>query len=604
MKYLLSAVLLLFTQTACAADVNTQDKNTTYNVSFDNAAHHEAKISVTYTNVTADVLEARMSRSSPGRYALHEFAKNVYNVSAVDSKGNALTVTRPDPYQWNISGHDGKVTITYTLFANRGGGTYSQVDRTHAHLNIPATFMWAKGREQDAIRVNFTPFDDSWKVATQLVTTDEKYSFTAPNLYYFMDSPTELSNHMVRSWDVDGQTIKLAVHHAGTKAEMDTYAEMAKKVVLAQKDVYGELAKFDHGEYVFIACYLPQVSGDGMEHRNSTILTSTTSFEKGNFGQIGTLSHEFFHHWNVERIRPKELEPFDFTGANMTSNLWFAEGFTSYYGPLTNRRAGITSVDNYVSSLSGFVNYVLNVTGRLYKSPADSSKMATFTDAGTSIDKNNFGNIFFSYYPYGQARALALDLAIRAKYKDKTLDGYMQAMWTTFGKPEKPYTSDDLRTTLGTYLGDSAFADDFFARYINGKEDPDYAALMAPAGLVVSRPKADEPYVGNVNVKFTDGVGKVTSTAKFATPIYDAGLESGDTIVSLGDKAITSRDDWTAAIASFKVGDTTTISYTSLGIPVIANITFAGNPSYTVTKLSDEDMTDAQKAFLKAWIGE
>jgi len=604
MKYLLSAAILLLTQTACAATDDTNDGNTTYNVSFDGAAHHEATISVTYTDITSDVLEARMSRSSPGRYALHEFAKNVYNVKAVDSTGKELTVTRPDPYQWNISGHDGKVTITYTLFANRAGGTYSQVDRTHAHLNIPATFMWAKGREEDAIRVNFTPFDDSWKVATQLVTTDEKYSFTAPNLYYFMDSPTELSNHMVRAWDVDGQTIKLAVHHAGSEAEMDKYADMAKKVVLAQKDVYGELAKFDYGEYVFISCYLPQVNGDGMEHRNSTILTNTSSFAKSNFSQIGTLSHEFFHHWNVERIRPQELEPFDFTGANMTSNLWFAEGFTSYYGPLTNRRAGLTSVDQYVNSLSGFVNYVMNVTGRLYKSPADSSKMASFTDAGTSIDKTNFSNIFFSYYPYGQARALALDLAIRSNYEGKTLDGYMQAMWTTFGKTEKPYTSDDLRITLGKYLDDSAFADDFFAKYITGTEDPDYAALMAPAGLVVSSPKADEAWVGNVNIKYTDGVGTVASTAKFATPSYDAGLEIGDVVVSLGGKDITSRDDWAAAIASFNVGDTTTISYISLGIPVTSDITMAANPSLKVTKLDDDEMSDAQKAFLKAWIGE
>ena len=112
---------------------------TKYEISFENAVHHEADISVTYTNLENKVLEVRMSRTSPGRYALHEFAKNVYGVKATDSEGNELEVTRPNPHQWNVSGHDGTVKFEYTLFANRGDGTYSQVDETHAHLNIPAT---------------------------------------------------------------------------------------------------------------------------------------------------------------------------------------------------------------------------------------------------------------------------------------------------------------------------------------------------------------------------------------------------------------------------------------------------------------------------------
>ena len=117
------------------------DGETQYQVSFDNAVHHEARISATFSGIENQILEVQMSRSSPGRYALHEFAKNVYNVSAVNSVGQPLTVTRPNPYQWHIGGHDGEVTVTYTLFGDRADGTYSQIDRTHAHLNMPATFM-------------------------------------------------------------------------------------------------------------------------------------------------------------------------------------------------------------------------------------------------------------------------------------------------------------------------------------------------------------------------------------------------------------------------------------------------------------------------------
>ncbi len=300
----------------------------TYKISFENAVHHEANISAHFPNITADTLEVRMSRTSPGRYALHEFAKNVYDFKATDGKGKQLTVTRPDPYQWLISGHNGEVHISYTLFANRGDGTYSQIDETHAHLNIPATFMYAPSLSERKIEVTYNSREDlNWKIATQLPLL-ENTTYTAPNLQYFMDSPTEISNFGLREFKVDNQTIQLALHHNGTNEELNTYFEKVKKVVLAEKEVFGELPQFDYGKYVFLACYIPNASGDGMEHRNSTILTSTRSLANGGLERnIGTVSHEFFHAWNVERIRPKSLEPFDFENANMSGVLMVCRRF-------------------------------------------------------------------------------------------------------------------------------------------------------------------------------------------------------------------------------------------------------------------------------------
>ena len=163
-----------------------------YAIAFPNAAHHEAEVAVTFRAVPPGALQLRMSRSSPGRYALHEFAKNVYALKAVDSKGRALTVTRPNPHQWDVRGHDGTVKVTYTLFGDRGDGTYAGIDRSMAHLNIPATFAWARGLESRPIRVTFHRPDSSWTVATQLFPTKDSSTFTAPHLQYFMDSPTHL----------------------------------------------------------------------------------------------------------------------------------------------------------------------------------------------------------------------------------------------------------------------------------------------------------------------------------------------------------------------------------------------------------------------------
>jgi predicted metalloprotease with PDZ domain len=605
MKTVLPLLLALLVTTSLQAFANS---DTLYQVSFENAVHHEARISVTFTNIESQVLTVQMSRTSPGRYALHEFAKNVYNVTAVNSVGQPLTIVRPNPYQWTITDHDGEVTVTYTLFGDRADGTYSQIDRTHAHLNIPATFMWAIGHEQRPIKVEFEPFNYKWKVATQLQKTSDKYTFTAPNLAYFMDSPTELSNHQVKSWTVRSSgkdyKINLAVHHNGINEDLVEFARQAKAVVAEHINIFGELPAFDYGEYTFIACYLPHVNGDGMEHRNSTILTNTKSLDEGDFSQIGTLSHEFFHIWNVERIRPKALEPFNFSAANMTTNLWFAEGFTSYYDKLMIRRAQESTVDEYLKIVSAIVNQVDQAPGSQFFTPEGASMLATFTDAGTSIDKTNFSNIFFSYYSYGRAMALALDLSIRQQFPEQSLDGFMKKMWTDFGKPEIPYTRDDLRTTLATLLNNEAFAKQFFDQHIYGQIKPDYAPLLKNAGLKIVKTNEDEAFLGKVKFYFNGEAAIISKPIKVGSPLYNAGIERGDQIIKLGRRTIRSKSKWTSALEQFEPGDTTTISYLQRGEKLTTQITFIENPKLKVKQIADEELTEAQKIFLQAWIGK
>jgi predicted metalloprotease with PDZ domain len=600
----LLALTIAFSSHSLAAE----DDFTKYEVTFENAVHHEARISATFTAIETQVLTVQMSRTSPGRYALHEFAKNVYNVSAVNSVGKPLKVTRPNPYQWTIGDHDGEVTVNYTLFGDRADGTYSQIDRTHAHLNIPATFMWATGHEERAIKVEFEPFNYKWKVATQLQKTADKYTFTAPNLAYFMDSPTELSEHQVKSWTVRSNgkdyQINLAVHHDGIEEDLVEFARQAKAVVAQQIKVFGELPAFDYGEYTFIACYLPHASRDGMEHRNSTILTNANSLDEGEFAQIGTLSHEFFHAWNVERIRPKALEPFNFSAANMTTNLWFAEGFTSYYDKLSIRRAQESSIDKYLDVISATVNQVEQVPGRQFFSPEGASMLATFTDAGTSIDKTNFSNIFFSYYSYGSAMALALDLSIRSQFPEKSLDDYMKKMWIDFGKQNIPYTREDLRNTLASLVNNEAFANQFFDQHIYGKVKPDYKSLLSQAGLEVVSANAEEAFLGKVKLYFRGEAAIISQPIKVGSPLYNAGLERGDQILKLGRRTIRSKIKWQNALEQFKPGESTKIEYLQRGEKVSKNITFIANPELKVKKIKDEELSDTQIEFLRTWLGE
>ncbi|HEU5051417.1 MAG TPA: hypothetical protein VFU00_13890 [Gemmatimonadales bacterium] len=555
-RFPLAAVLLAaaFPSAGLAQSGDT----TRYEIAFPNAVHHEAEVRVEFRGVPDGVLELRMSRSSPGRYALHEFAKNVYAVSAADSRGRPLRVSRPNPHQWDVAGHDGTVVVTYTIFGDRVDGTYAAIDRTHAHLNIPATFMWARGLEDRPVRITFRPLRPEWKIATQLAPTADPHTFTAPHLQYFMDSPTELSAHDVRSWTVGGnptRTIRLALHHAGTAAELDSFADRVRRVVAEQAAMWGELPAFDYGTYTFIADYLPYASGDGMEHRNSTILTGSRPLSGGGMPNLGTASHEFFHAWNVERIRPKSLEPFDFEESNMSGELWLAEGFTSYYDDLFIRRAGITTLEQYAEGLGGGVDFVINAPGRRFFSPVEMSMQAPFVDAAASIDPNNRANTFISYYTWGAVLGLALDLDIRARFRGKSLDDFMRLMWTRHGRREQPYTLADVERALGEVTSPT-WAADVFRRYIQGREVPPLDTLLARAGLLLRKAHPGKVWLGPVGLEPRDSTLLVVSPPTIGSPLYDAGVERGDRLVSLAGRAMLTSADLDAVLAGRKDGDT------------------------------------------------
>ncbi len=543
---------------ALPATARAQSADTTrYEIAFPNAVHHEAEVTVEFRGVPAGPLELRMSRSSPGRYALHEFAKNVYAVRAADSRGRALTITRPNPHQWNVSGHDGTVVVKYTLFGDRVDGTYTAIDGTHAHLNMPATFMWARGFGSRPIRITFRPVRPDWKVATQLAPTSDPLSFTAPHFQYFMDSPTELSAHDVRSWiageGAGAQTIRFALHHAGTPAELDSFADRVKRVVAEQAAMWGELPRFDVGTYTFIADYLPYANGDGMEHRNSTVVTSSRPLSAPGFGLLGTVSHEFFHAWNVERIRPESLEPFDFEEANMSGELWLAEGFTSYYDDLFIRRAGIMTLDQYAEALSGGVDFVINAPGRRFFSPVEMSMQAPFVDAAASIDPQNRANTFISYYTWGAVLGLALDLDIRARFAGKSLDDFMRLLWTRHGRTERPYTLGDVESALAE-VTTADYAAAIFRRYINGRDVPPLDTLLARAGLALRPARPGKVWLGPVGLNEQDSTLAVVSSPTIGSPLYAAGIERGDRLVSLAGRALVTSADLDAALSDRKAG--------------------------------------------------
>ena len=584
-----------------------------YDIAFPNAVHNEAEITATFSGVPTDTLEVRMSRTSPGRYALHEFAKNIYDVRITDGAGDTLRATRPNLHEWDVGGHDGTVRVAYTLYGDRVGGTYTAIGPTHAHLNMPATFMWARDMEEAPIRIRFDRPNNDWKIATQLFETDDPETFTAPDLAYFMDSPTEVSDFAVRSWNVtaNGETypIRLVLHHRGTDEQLDEYANMAQKVTREQIAVYGETPDYDNGSYTFIADYLPWATGDGMEHRNSTILTSSQPLATAAKDNLVTLSHEFFHQWNVERIRPAGLEPFDFEKANVTGALWFAEGFTSYYDGLTIRRAGIYDNAAYADDLAGTLSYVLSRPGRRFYTPVGMSRQAPFVDAATSVDAQNKRNTFISYYSWGSVLGLGLDLTLRARYDDVTLDDYMRAMWKQYGRSETPYTLGDLERVLGEVMGDPAFAENFFARYVRGRQMMDYEALLGNAGLLLRRANPGDVWLG---APLEDGPEEderqgavVAANTLVGSPLYEAGLDRGDTILALGGERVAGAEAGREILDEHDPGDTVSVTFMQHGREKQALLTLAQDPAREVVPYEEagKTVTGEMKQLRADWLG-
>ena len=591
-----------------------------YRLSFPSPEHRWLQVDVTFSQLGDFPLRARMSSASPGRYARHEFAKNVFDVHAFDGTGTEVIATRPNPHEWVVADHNGSVHLRYRLFGSRIDGTYLAIDSRHAHMNMPATLMWGLGLEDRPVRLVFEPpANTNWKVATQLYPTNDPIAFTAPNLQYLMDSPTELSDFELHTFSVadpsspENQPVfRIALHHdsgADTAHYMSSVEAIVREMVL----IFGEFPVFETNTYTFIADYLSGASGDAMEHRNSTVLTSNGRLDVPEQVErlLGSAAHEFFHVWNVERIRPQSLEPFDFTDANISGELWLAEGFTNYYGKLVMQRSGLTTLERTLASFGSTLDLVVSSPGRRLNSAVQMSQLAPFTDAATAIDPTNFNNTFISYYSWGEAIALGLDLSLRVRTGETvTLDDYMRALWERCGEPgglvpgfvDNPYTLADARSVLATVSGDDLFAVDFFEQFIEGRDVVNYADLLKHAGLILQPQAPGQASLGRVH--WGAGMAVIAATP-YGSPLYNAGIDRGDVVTTVDDRSVSSIRDLGRILQSIHPGETVAVGFLRHGSPVESRVTLVEEQAFTIVPIEStgQVLSAAQEAFRNSWFG-
>ncbi len=580
------------------------------------------QVEVVFPDVPPGPLQVRMSRTSPGRYALHEFSKNVYDVAVTDGAGRPLTASRPNLHQWDIAGHDGVVRVRYRLFGDRTDGTYFGVDATHAHINMPAALMWARGFDRRPARVTFErPAGTSWNVATQLFPTANPLVFTAPNLQYLLDSPSEFGPGLLETFaapmaagdTTPAPTIRVALHHTGGSSEVAPFVDGVRRIVEQARRVFGEYPAFENNTYTFLADYLPWASGDGMEHRNSTVLTSRGSLADSRIDLLGTVSHEFFHAWNVERIRPRTLEPFNFEDANVSGELWLAEGVTSYYDGLLMARAGLIELPALLGDLTAVVSEVMLSPATQFRSAEDMSRMAPFVDSASWIDRTNWPNTFISYYVYGAALGLGLDFSIREKTGNaRSLDDVMRALWTAHGKVggrepgyvDAPYTAADVQKAIAGVTGDAAFAADLMRRFVQGHDVMDYRRLVTQAGLVLRSRFPGRASLGLLETDQSSGSLRVSGPTRIGSAAYHAGIDVDDVIKAVATHNVGTVEQLDAALRKFKPGDRVTVTFLRRGQPVKSTVTLDEDPRIDIVtaESTGATLTAAQQAFRASWL--
>jgi hypothetical protein len=532
------ALILALAASAPAARAQAPDP-VVYRVSFPEPQHRYAQVEAVFAGVGAAPLEIRMSRTSPGRYALHEFARHVFDVHAVDGRGRTLAIERPDPHQWTVSGHDGMVRFGYRVYGDTVDGTFLAVDTTHAHMNMPATLVWARRLEGAPCGLPSTPgrhrLADRHAAAADGRSADlHRGEPAAPD-----GQPHEFSDFTLRTLTVslpEGRavpaarreaTIRLALHHDGGEREADALMADIARVAREAGAVFGEFPDYDEGQFTFVADYLPYASGDGMEHRNSAVVTSSAALGDGvqRASLLGTIAHEFFHGWNTERIRPGSLEPFEFVDAKMSGELWIVEGVTSYYESLLMHRAGFASRRTPRPSSGAPSMPSSGVRRRFRSAVVEMSRLAPFVDAVRG--SHQLGELHF-LITWGAASVWRSILVARAQRRADHAGrlhaphgggmGARHLSWKARSRSPRPRRAIAWRTCRAT-----AFADAFFDRFVEGATGRLRGFVAGRAGLCCAA-GARAGLAGDAAFGAGRRGVRLSGPAPVGSPVHRAGL--------------------------------------------------------------------------------
>lgn len=584
-------ILLMSTHISTAATMS----QISYTVTFPEAQAHYADVEMNISHLKQNTLVLKMPVWTPGSYLIREYAKNVESFS-VSTGGNSLPFIKTRKNWWSINTQGlNDITIKYRVYCNEISVRTSTVDASHAFISTSGFFMYPEGMLHHPSAIHIIPYDSWTKVSTSLdMVNNDPFTVTAPNYDILFDSPIEVGNQDIFGFKAAGVDYEIAMFGNGKYDKERLKKDMAK-IIEQETAVYGENP---NKHYVFIVHHYLK-GGGGLEHLSSTVMgvaRDAYTTETGYQNFLSLFAHEHFHLWNVKRLRPIALGPFDYDNENYTTDLWIAEGFTAYYEDIILRHAALIPVDNYLNVLSNDINSVENQPGRKFQSVTDASYDAWIK---AYRPNENSANTTISYYSKGSIIAMLLDLEIindsNAKY---SLDDVMKHMYDEYYKGKhRGYTDIEFKQGLEKFAGKKL--DDFYKKYIYGVADIDYNKYLGYAGYKITDALAagNDPSLGavtsNANNKIT-----VTSVLRGGAA-WIAGINTDDQLVALNGNPIASMQD---LLTGKKPGDKITVTVNRDGQPLTLQVTLLKNAQvkYKIDPL--DNPTPQQLTIRNKWL--
>jgi predicted metalloprotease with PDZ domain len=568
-----------------------------YQLSMPEPHTHYFEVDMIIDDWKGKSLEVKMPVWAPGSYLVREFARNVDFFEA-HSTDQPLEWKKTDKNTWTVyTGGMKSIHIHYKVYAYELSVRTSFLDDSHAAINGTSIFMYIAGKKNLSGELQIAPWKGFSKISTGLESVSGKQNtFAFPDYDVLVDCPIEIGNQDIFSFDAAGVTHEVAMYGEGNYNKEMLKKDMAKVVEKATQ-VFGENP---NKRYVFIIHNLTNPSG-GLEHLNSTVLQVNRWTYTGSAydGFLSLVAHEYFHLWNVKRMRADVLGPFDYDHENYTTLLWVQEGFTSYYDEMLLKRTGVHDRKAYLSIFSGMISSVENTPGNKVQSAAESSFDAWIKGYRTN---ENSVNSQISYYTKGQLLGALLDLRIIIDTKgEKSLDDLMKFMYDEYYKKlKRGFTEKEFYAAAckiaGTDLGE------FFGKYVYGTESINYEPFLSPLGLKLNATsKSKDPWFG---ARFSEAGGKlVIKELVDGSSTYEGGLNVNDEIIACNGFRV-DQSALVKMIGQAGVGGVLNILVSrdnlikEYKIKLLPNI----QNEYQVTVINQTDVN--QEKLLTRWLGE
>jgi predicted metalloprotease with PDZ domain len=594
MKYtLLILIVLLLGFSSKAARVD-------YSLKMSKPQSHYFEVMMTIDDLSGKNVTIKMPVWAPGSYMVREFSKNVNLVRAYDEESNKLPITKTAKNTWVIKRNGAKqIRVKYEVYSFELSVRTSFLDATHGFVSGSSIFMYVDGSKENAGKLDIYPHEDFSTITTPLVKASDSIRYEGAKTYKYetydelVDSPIEIGNQEVFEFDAAGCKHTVGIYGVGNY-EISKLQKDMKKIVETANKVIGSNP---NRRYTFIIHNVTDGQG-GLEHMNSTTLSVSRWGYVGKEYQdfLSLVAHEYFHLWNVKRIRPIELGPFNYDQENYTTLLWVMEGFTSYYDELLLRRAGYITEQEYLQKFNSTLNYLEGTEGRKVQPVAHASFDAWIK--GYRPNENS-SNTTMSYYTNGHVLGALLDVKIIAKFNgEKSLDDFMRTLYRKFYlKENRGFTEKEFEETLSAFMGEdmSSFLND----HVYNTVVPDYKTIFSNIGIKAEPIVTKKNYFGASFNK--GGDNPIVKTIRSNSEAENAGLSVNDEIIAINGFRIHS-SNVEESINAYKQDDTFTllISRDEILMEIHAKMGVLEHTSYKLSTDFSSEKTNLISYWLRA----